>query len=86
MLQRYKKYANISQKLRIFLGYLYKIGVRRTSSNGKLDSKTCVVVFGICEQVKRAMMRSKYVADKQKPETLALGLGREERREKVCGY
>ena len=44
---------------------------------GKLDSKASEMVFGVCKQIEGAVMRSKDVANEQKTETLALGLGRE---------
>ena len=47
----------------------------------KLDSKASEMVFGVCKQIEGAVMRSKNVANKQKTETLALGLGREKRSE-----
>ena len=42
---------------------------------GKLDSKASEMVFGVCKQIEGAVMRSKYVADEQQAEALALGLG-----------
>ena len=44
------------------------------------------MVFWICKQIERAAMRSKDVADEQKTETLALGLGREKRSEEILRY
>ena len=44
------------------------------------------MVFWICKQIERAAMRSKDVADEQKTETLALGLGREKWSEKILRY
>lgn len=44
------------------------------------------MVFGVCEQTERAMVRGKDVTDKQKSETLALGLRGKERCEKVSSY
>ena len=44
------------------------------------------MVFWICKQIERAAMRSKDVADEQKAETLALGLGREKWSEKILRY
>jgi hypothetical protein len=53
---------------------------------GKLDSKASEMVFGVCKQIEGAVMRSKDVADEQKTETLALGLGREKRSEEILRY
>ena len=50
-----------------------------------MDSETGEVIFRVCKQAERAVMRSEYVADKQKTETLPLGLGGEERREEMGG-
>ena len=44
------------------------------------------MVFWICKQIERAAMRSKDVANEQKTETLALGLGREKRSEEILRY
>ena len=44
------------------------------------------MVFGGCKQIEGAVMRSKDVADEQKTETLALGLGREKRSEEILRY
>ena len=44
------------------------------------------MVFWICKQIERAAMRSKDVADEQKTETLALGLGRKKRSEEILRY
>lgn len=52
----------------------------------ELDGEAGEVVFRICEQAERAVMCSKDVADEQKAEPLALGLGREEGGEEVCGH
>ena len=53
---------------------------------GKLDSKASEMVFGVCKQIEGAVMRSKDVANEQKTETLALGLGREKRSEEILRY
>ena len=45
--------------------------------DGKLDRKASEMVFWVCKQIEGAVMRSKNVANEQKTETLALGLGRE---------
>ena len=47
----------------------------------KLDSKASEMVFWISKQIEGAVMRSKDVANEQKTEALALGLGREKRSE-----
>ena len=44
------------------------------------------MVFGVCKQIEGAVMRSKDVANEQKTETLALGLGREKRSEEILRY
>ncbi len=44
------------------------------------------MVFLICKQIEGAVMRSKNVANEQKTETLALGLGREKRSEEILRY
>ena len=44
------------------------------------------MIFGVCEQIESAVMRSKNVANEQKTETLALGLGREKRSEEILRY
>ena len=53
---------------------------------GKLDSKASEMVFWVCKQIEGAVMRSKNVANEQKTETLALGLGREKRSEEILRY
>ena len=53
---------------------------------GKLDGKASEMVFGVCKQIEGAVMRSKDVANEQKTETLALGLGREKRSEEILRY
>ena len=53
---------------------------------GKLDSKASEMVFWVCKQIEGAVMRSKNVADEQKTEALALGLGREKRSEEILRY
>ena len=53
---------------------------------GKLDSEASEMVFGVCKQIEGAAMRSKDVANEQKTETLALGLGREKRSEEILRY
>lgn len=53
---------------------------------GKLDGKASEMVFWVCKQIEGAVMRSKNVANKQKTETLALGLGREKRSEEILRY
>ena len=53
---------------------------------GKLDSKASEIVFWVCKQIEGAVMRSKDVANEQKTETLALGLGREKRSEEILRY
>ena len=53
---------------------------------GKLDSKASELVFWICQQTECTVMRSKNVANEQKTETLALGLGREKRSEEILRY
>ena len=53
---------------------------------GKLDSKASEMVFGVCKQIEGAVMRSKDVANEQKTEALALGLGREKRSEEILRY
>ena len=53
---------------------------------GKLDSKASEMVFGVCKQIEGAVMRSKNVANEQKTEALALGLGREKRSEEILRY
>ena len=54
--------------------------------DGKLDGKASEMVFGVCKQIESAVMRSKDVANEQKTETLALGLGREKRSEEILRY
>ena len=54
--------------------------------DGKLDGKASELVFWICQQTESAVMRSKNVANEQKTETLALGLGREKRSEEILSY
>ena len=54
--------------------------------DGKLDSKASEMVFWVCKQIEGAVMRSKNVANEQKTETLALGLGREKRSEEILRY
>ena len=44
------------------------------------------MIFGVCEQIESAVMRSKNVANEQKTEALALGLGREKRSEEILRY
>ena len=44
------------------------------------------MVFGVCKQIESAVMRSKNVANEQKTEALALGLGREKRSEEILRY
>ena len=44
------------------------------------------MVFWVCQQIESAVMRSKNVANEQKTETLALGLGREKRSEEILRY
>ena len=44
------------------------------------------MVFWVCKQIEGAVMRSKNVADEQKTEALALGLGREKRSEEILRY
>ena len=44
------------------------------------------MVFWVCKQIESAVMRSKNVANEQKTETLALGLGREKRSEEILRY
>ena len=46
----------------------------------KLDGEAGEVVFRVCEQTERAMMRSKNVANEQKTEALTLWFGGEEGR------
>ena len=53
---------------------------------GKLDSKASEMVFGVCKQIEGAVMRSKDVANEQKTEALALGLGREKRSGEILRY
>ena len=53
---------------------------------GKLDSKASEMVFWVCKQIEGAVMRSKNVANEQKTEALALGLGREKRSEEILRY
>ena len=53
---------------------------------GKLDGKASEMVFGVCKQIEGAVMRSKDVANEQKTEALALGLGREKRSEEILRY
>ena len=52
----------------------------------KLDGKASEMIFGVCKQIESAVMRSKNVANEQKTETLALGLGREKRSEEILRY
>ena len=54
--------------------------------DGKLDGKASEMVFWVCQQIESAVMRSKNVANEQKTETLALGLGREKRSEEILRY
>ena len=54
--------------------------------DGKLDRKASEMVFWVCKQIEGAVMRSKNVANEQKTETLALGLGREKRSEEILRY
>ena len=44
------------------------------------------MIFWVCKQIEGAVMRSKDVANEQKTETLALGLGREKRSEEILRY
>ena len=44
------------------------------------------MVFWVCKQIEGAVMRSKNVANEQKTEALALGLGREKRSEEILRY
>ena len=46
----------------------------------KLDGEAGEMVFRVCEQIERAMMRSKNVANEQKTEALTLWFGGEEGR------
>ena len=52
----------------------------------KLDGEAGEMIFGVCEQIESAVMRSKNVANEQKTEALALGLGREKRSEEILRY
>ena len=52
----------------------------------KVDSEAGKMVFRVGEQAERALVGGEDVADEQKPETLALGLRGEERREKLLGH
>ena len=52
----------------------------------KLDSKASEMVFWVCKQIEGAVMRSKNVANEQKTEALALGLGRDKRSEEILRY
>ena len=54
--------------------------------DGKLDGEAREMVFWISKQIEGAVMRSKDVANEQKTETLALGLGREKRCEEILRY
>ena len=54
--------------------------------DGELDRKASEMVFWVCKQIEGAVMRSKNVANEQKTETLALGLGREKRSEEILRY
>ena len=51
-----------------------------------MDGKASEMVFWVCKQIEGAVMRSKNVADEQKTEALALGLGREKRSEEILRY
>ena len=51
-----------------------------------MDRKASEMIFWVCKQIEGAVMRSKNVANEQKTETLALGLGREKRSEEILRY
>ena len=53
---------------------------------GELDGEASEMVFWVCKQMECAVMRSEDVANEQKTESLALGLGGEEWREEIVGY